>query len=229
MRLRVQLAMLVVGAWLIGGYASAESQPGVTATPAAVPNYTAAGLYDLANTYARAGKPGMAVLNYERARLLAPQDPDIETNLRRVREAAHIAAEQHPWFEPAVRLANPDLISWLGVIGVIILGANLIAGRLQFRYRWLRSGGATFGLLLIGLTAGNASLVWPKLHAAVVILPETPVRVSPVPLGEPLFVLPEAATVAIDAEHEGFVLIRTPEGRTGWISHANIARIVPAS
>ena len=33
------------------------------------------------NSYARAGKPGLAVLNYERAALLAPDDPDINANL----------------------------------------------------------------------------------------------------------------------------------------------------
>jgi hypothetical protein len=220
MRRASQLAMLVVGWWLLSGQVGAESQP-------VVPKYTAAGLYDLANSYAQAGKPGMAVLNYERARLLAPNDPDIETNLRRVREASHIAAEQHAWFEPELKIANPTLISWLGVIGVILVGVNLLAGRLHFKYRWLRSGGATIGLLLIGLTAGNAGLVWPKMHAAVVIFPDTPVRVSPVPLGDPLFVLPEAETVAIDAEHGGFLLIRTTAGRTGWISQTNVARIVP--
>jgi len=32
-------------------------------------------LYNLANAYARAGKPGLAVLNYERAKLLEPNDP----------------------------------------------------------------------------------------------------------------------------------------------------------
>ncbi len=51
--------------------------------------YSAAGLYNLANSYARAGKPGMAVLNYERARLLSPNDPDVEANLRFVRSSAH--------------------------------------------------------------------------------------------------------------------------------------------
>jgi len=47
---------------LAGGQSGAKSEEG----------YSAAGLYNLANSYARAGQPGMAVLNYERARLLAP-------------------------------------------------------------------------------------------------------------------------------------------------------------
>ena len=48
--------------------------------------YSAPALYDLGNFYARAGRPAMAVLNYERARILAPTDPDIQANLSQVRE-----------------------------------------------------------------------------------------------------------------------------------------------
>src|SRR3982074_279247 len=43
----------------------------------AQPGYSAPALYNLANAYARAGKPGLAVLNYERAKLLDPSDPDV--------------------------------------------------------------------------------------------------------------------------------------------------------
>ena len=54
------------------------------------PGYSADGLYNLANSYARAGKPGLAVLNYERADLLKPNDPDIEANLRYVLGPLHL-------------------------------------------------------------------------------------------------------------------------------------------
>ena len=58
--------------------------------------YSAPALYNLANAYARAGKPGLAVLNYERAKLLEPNDPDIDANLRHVREAAGLPPESPP-------------------------------------------------------------------------------------------------------------------------------------
>src|SRR5271154_658018 len=65
---------------------AAAAQPQLPAQPQ--PGYSASALYNLANSFARAGKPGLAVLNYERARLLDPKDPDIEANLRHVREAS---------------------------------------------------------------------------------------------------------------------------------------------
>lgn len=76
---------LLIVALSVFGYASRAAP----AQPAQAPaGYSAATLYNLANAYARAGKPGFAVLNYERAKLLDPNDPDIEANLNHVREAS---------------------------------------------------------------------------------------------------------------------------------------------
>src|SRR5271165_49786 len=94
----------------------------------AQPGYSAAGLYNLANSYARTGKPGMAVLNYERASLLAPNESDIDANLRYVRDSLRLASEPRSWFDRAVRVASPAVVSWMGVVGLTILGISLLAG-----------------------------------------------------------------------------------------------------
>lgn len=67
---------------------SALAAPSVAAPTGS--GYTAAALYNAANSYARAGKAGMAILYYERARLLAPNDSDIEANLRYVRASSRL-------------------------------------------------------------------------------------------------------------------------------------------
>ena len=97
MIVRAQLAALIIGVVVLGCQARAQPAEG---------GYSAAGLYNLGNAYARAGKPGMAVLNYERASLLAPNDPDIEANLRAVREPLHLRSESRNWFERAVVLGH---------------------------------------------------------------------------------------------------------------------------
>src|SRR6202011_968808 len=65
--------------------------------------YSAANLYNLANSYARQGKLGMAVLNYERASLLSPNDPDVEANLRYVRAASHVPEPPQSAFDRMAR------------------------------------------------------------------------------------------------------------------------------
>jgi hypothetical protein len=209
-------AVLIV--FLLSGSAAAESQPS---------GYSAAGLYNLGNSYARAGKPGMAILNYERARLLAPRDPDIEANLRYVRASAHLPAETPNILDDVASIASPMWISWLGVLGLTLVGASAIAAQLASRHRLLCGAAALLGATMVTLTAVDAMALLPRLHQGIVIAAAAPVRVSPVPMGDALFTLPEGEKVKITAEHEGFALIETRAGRMGWLTHSNLAPLVP--
>src|SRR6266850_8010150 len=91
-------ALLIVGLALWCGQTLAQPSQ---------PRYSAHGLYNLANSYARTGKPGLAVLNYERASLLAPDDADINANLEYVRASAHVPTEQRTRFSRLAQAANP--------------------------------------------------------------------------------------------------------------------------
>jgi hypothetical protein len=198
----------------------------VHAEPAQV-RYSAAGLYDLGNSYARQGKPGMAVLNYERANLLSPNDPDIDANLVYVRATEHLPAPSRSTFYGLARIASPFALSWIGVLGLMIVGGSALAAQLSSRHPWLRRTALLMGISMISLTACNAVALWPLLHEGVVITAMTQARVSPVPMGDSLFVLPEAETVKITAEHEGFFLVQSGAGRTGWVSRSNVVPVVP--
>lgn len=203
------------------------SQPAQTPQPPERPKYSADGLYNLANSYARAGQPGLAVLNYERAALLAPNDSDINANLEYVRAAAQVPPELRSRFARIAQAATPTLSAWIGVLGIALVGAGLLAKRIARRFRWLRAASALFGVTLIALAVSNAMLLWPRMHEAVILLNQTPARVSPVPMGDTAFVLREAETVTMTAEHEDFVLIRTRGGLSGWVARANLGAVVP--
>ncbi len=189
--------------------------------------YSADGLYNLANTYARAGKPGMAILNYQRAALLAPRDDDIETNLRTVQGSAGLPAQPRSWLERAATVASPALLAACILIGVLVVGSSALAARLTRRMRWLRRIGALGGFALLGLAAANAVIEWPKLHAAVVLVAGAPVRATPTLMGEALFELPEGETVKIIGEHEDFLFVQVKPAARGWISRASLAAVVP--
>ena len=195
--------------------------------PQAPAGYSAAALYNLANAYARAGKPGLAVLNYERAKLLDPQDPDIDANLQRVRDASGLRPVPAIGLERLVRIANPTAVSWMGVLGLMVAGLCMLAREVTPAHRGKLLAAALMGFCLVGVTLGSALAVWPTLHEAVVVGHAVPVRVSPTLIEEPIFTLPEAEIVGVRGEHEGFMLIRTGAGRTGWAPQANLALIVP--
>jgi hypothetical protein len=190
--------------------------------------YTASSLYNQGNAYARAGKPGLAVLNYERAKLLAPNDPDIAANLRRVRDTANLPSPPANRLETGLtRLMSPTLLAWIGMLGLAMTGISLLAHEVLPAHRGKLKVSALLGLCCLGVTLVSGAAVWPALHQAVVVGHAVPVRVSPVLIEETLFVLPEAETVSVRDEHDGFMLVKTSNGRTGWAPSANLALIVP--
>ena len=189
--------------------------------------YSSAALYNLANAYARAGKPGLAVLNYERAKLLSPNDADIDANLRHVRETAGVPPETRNGFERLAGIAEPRILAWVGLAGLIVAGAGALARRFYPRRRGMLLAATLVGICLLALAVANAIAIWPVMHEAVVIAHTAPARVAPVPIEEPLFVLPEAAIVRMRAAHDEFVLVQTQAGRMGWVPGASLAPIVP--
>jgi hypothetical protein len=189
--------------------------------------YSAAALYNLANAYARGGKPGLAVLNYERARLLDPGDPDLDANLRHVREASGLPPEPRNGFDRVAGIASPRILAWVGVLGILIAGVSALARRSYPRHRRKLFAATLLGVLLLGTTIGSGIALWPIVHEAVVVTHAAPVRVSPVTIEEPLFSLPEATIVRTSAEHDGFVLVQTHAGRQGWVQRTNLAPVVP--
>jgi len=88
-------------------------------------------------------------------------------------------------------------------------------------------GGILLGVALIALTASNAMLLWPRMREAVVLIDQTPARVSPASMGDTAFVLREAESVTMTAEHEEFILIRTDGGLSGWVARSNLGAVVP--
>jgi hypothetical protein len=213
------IPMLIAGLALWAGHAFAQPLQ---------PTYSADGLYNMANAYAQAGKPGLAVLNYERAALLAPDDPDINANLASVRASAHVPMKPRNRFVRLAQSTSPTSAAWLGVLGLALVGIGLVARRATSRFSWIPGGGILLGIALIALTASNAMLLWPRIHEAVVLVDQTPARVSPAPMADTAFVLREAESVTMTAEHEDFMLIRTGGGLSGWVSRANLGAVVPS-
>jgi hypothetical protein len=213
-----RIPMLIAGLALWAGQAFAQPSP---------PRYSADGLYNLANSYAQAGKPGLAVLSYERAALLAPDDPDINANLAYVRTTAHVFVKPRDRVTRLALAASPTSAAWLGVLGIALVGMGLVARKVARRFLWIPSGAILLGVALIALTVSSATLLWPRMHEAIVLVDQTPARVSPVPMADTAFVLREADSVTMTAMHEDFILIRTDGGLSGWVARANLGAVVP--
>jgi len=223
----VLVAALTLPLGLVTAPAAPVAQPSLRTLTTS--GYSAAAIFNQANTAARQGKTGPAILNYERALLLAPSDADIAANLHLVRAKAGLPDAPENWFARGLSFARPNTLAWLGSLGVMLAGLSLLLVRLQPQRRLAFRSLTIVGALLVATAIGSAITTWPLMNAAVVITSETPARSSPVLDAEPAFKLREGETVTVRAEHQGFTLVRTSAGRFGWVARTNLASVVPPS
>jgi tetratricopeptide (TPR) repeat protein len=219
------VAVLMLPIWLVTAHAAVGAQP--RGSSIATGGYSAAGLFNRANACAREGKSGLAILNYERALLLAPNEADIAANLHFVRAKAGLPDAPENWFTRSLRYARPNTLAWLGSLGLALAGMSLLLVRL-YPQRRLALRSLTFaGVLLVATAIGSAITMWPRINEAVVISREAPARIAPVSAAEAAFKLHEGETVTMRAEHQDFALVQTSAGRSGWVARADLARVMP--
>jgi tetratricopeptide (TPR) repeat protein len=202
----------------------------------ATDGYSSALLFDLANAYLRAGRLGEAILWYERARLLAPRDPDVQANLRQARRAANLPLppDGDAWSRLEER-ASPD--GWAGLASACLFLAAALAITARLGRAGIRSRGGGLGRLLsisvaaaLVLAAGAAMLAATRLRAfdrAVILGPDPALRVAPYEQATVSSALDPGELVRVERDHEGFRLVRTGDGRSGWVREAAAEPIVP--
>jgi hypothetical protein len=228
MRCKRLVGSLAVVLLCLGVCAELPAQPPADAQPTASADYSAAQLYNSANAYARSGNTALAVLTYERARVLAPADPDLRSNLRRVRESAGLPADTGSWFQEYGRFASPNTLYWIGIAGLVLGGGCLLARRRPARLRGTLLAGAVVGFAAVGASAFNAAATFTVLSESIA-LRQAPASVSPVAGADPLFQVPAADTVRVLDRHGGFELIRDSQGREGWVAASDLAAVVPGA
>src|SRR6266850_569357 len=117
--------------------------------------------YDLGNAYFRTGDFGSAILNYERALVLDPAQPEARANLQLARDQARALELARSWTETHLDFLTRDHFAWLAAAA--FWGAAAILGGLYFAQRraivWI------FALVLLGTIAAGAAFVVYQLEA----------------------------------------------------------------
>jgi tetratricopeptide (TPR) repeat protein len=179
--------------------------------------------YNLGNAYFKRQMYGRALLEYERARRLAPRDADIEANLEYTRERAKVPALGMPvWqrvlFAPSQILSTAELsllwasMWWGAWASIALLEIGGSAGA--------RIAAWTTGTAVVIVGASLAFHLWRyELSAdAVVTAPATAVaRFEPSAAGKEYFRLREGSIVNVRRTRQGWVQVSRPDGKRGWV------------
>lgn len=192
--------------------------------------------FNMGNAYFRINELPKAVLYYEKAKLLAPNDSEIQENLETVRQYTGDEIEAVPeffltrWRKAIVNLLPADtwgIISMVTFVALLVVAGFVVAARSVPVKRMAFSLGIILLLVSgISFSLGNARKKRVASHSsAIVFSPSVTVRSAPNQTGTRLFTLHEGTKVQIRDSTDVWYEIRIANGEVGWLKKENVSRI----
>ncbi len=192
--------------------------------------------YNLGNAYFQEGMTGKAILNYERALRLKPNDEAIIHNLRIARSQIVDRVEPLPrlffldWWHQFVQLQTVD--GW-AVVTIVSLSLLVLFAALFFvsRRRYMKNLCIGFVLLMLMsvlvsyIAADRQYHMVHEQQEAIVMVPRTVAKSSPGDRGIDLFIVHEGTRVIITNEVREWHEVRLANGNVGWIERSALERI----
>lgn len=187
--------------------------------------------FNMGNAYFRLDRLGQAILNYERALLLMPRDPDLRFNLGYARDQTVDALPQSEGFLAMVFFwldaLNLAELFWIFTVANIVFW-TLLSLRLFNRSEW--SYYAFLATVVLWIVLGTSfGVKWHQTKKdcrAVVLTKEVSVLAGPDTGDTVLFKLHEGTVVNHERSEDGWSLIRLPDKRRGWVKASVVGRVV---
>jgi hypothetical protein len=174
-------------------------------------------LHNLGNAEWQSGRPGPAILAWERAHWLNPFDLDTRINLRFGRKAAQIDAPDLAWYEVCSAWLPVNVWGWIGCVS-FWLAVAMIA--LPAALRWRRAdwhqGVAAAGFAVFLLTIPAICGVHTRSDLGIVLARDTPLRLTPTSEAQVLGRIPAGEMVRRERVRGGYVFVRNGSA-SGWI------------
>jgi tetratricopeptide (TPR) repeat protein len=183
-------------------------------------HWSASVFYDLGDAYFRVDDTGRAILNYERALALQPEQPEAEANLRFVREQSRALELTPNWAEAHLAFLTADQYAWIAAIA-FWAAAFVFAGLLFAKRRavvWIfvlvlllaLGGGSVFAISEFENGSGGRDL-------AIVTKGEVQARLATAENAGTVLVLPPGSEIKILSTRGAWSYAALPNELRGWI------------
>lgn len=194
---------------------------------------TAEVYYNLGNCYYKLNNTGRAILNFERAIKLSPNDEDIQHNLKLAEQKAVDRIQPVPQLEIITQWKN--FVSWQSAKGWKTFAAvSLWLAFLAFAayiFTGLKRFTAFSGVLLLILSVAFISLGFKQSsneqysNEAIVMVKSVNVKSAPDSNGNDIFTVHEGLKLKILDRVGQWHKIRLADGKTGWLESTSFSRI----
>ncbi|MEO6883867.1 MAG: tetratricopeptide repeat protein [Bacteroidia bacterium] len=189
--------------------------------------------YNLGNAYYKENKMAYAILNYERAKKLAPNDEDIRFNLNMAN--LHITDKVVPvptvffkqWWSDFRNLFSEKrwsifciafFFSFFIFLGLFFYFRSVIQKQIFFSLAVLMFIGSIFTFLL----AQQSYSILHTHNQAIIISPSVTIKSAPEEEGTQLFVVHDGTKVTIIEKNNLWTEIKLANGNVGWLKNSDI-------
>jgi tetratricopeptide (TPR) repeat protein len=192
--------------------------------------------YNLGNAYYKTKQYTLSILNYERAKLLAPDDEDIEFNLQVANQKVVDSIQELPgifivrWWNAIVNSQTTDTWAVISIFSFVVfltmLGFYFFAKTSEVKRITFWSGCFLIVFTIFSYTFAAKQKSRLVNHTyAIVMQPTVTVKSSPSETGTNLFVVHEGLKVRITDKLGDWVEIRLADGNKGWLLTESVERI----
>jgi tetratricopeptide (TPR) repeat protein len=192
--------------------------------------------FNLGNAYYQTGDYAHAILNYERAKKLAPNDEDIAVNLKFANQKTEDKIEAAPEMflvglqKKLVSLMDERSWSLLCIVS-FLLSLSFIALFITARNQFLKKAGFYLGgtaIVIFLATFFIAKCSYDALqqhNEAIVMAGAVTVLGSPAESSTKLFILHKGSKVVVKEENNGWLEVTIANGNVGWVKSDQVEKI----
>lgn len=185
--------------------------------------------YNLGNAYYRMEEYGQSILNYERARKMAPNSQIVKDNLALAKSKCTDNIEELPrlflldWIDSIVNIASPR--GWRTITAILVcmlcIAAVFFFVSHDYKIRKIMFIIGSILILLITFSAIDAAISAKRLSThnnAIITSPMVVVKGSPDAKSIDKFILHEGTKVTINDRQDDWWQIEIADGKNGWIN-----------
>lgn len=192
--------------------------------------------YNTGNAYYKLDDMPSAILYYEKARKLLPNDKDININIQFANLKIADKIEPQPelfisrWWHSFILALPVKTLAVLSTLffsgGFILLIAYLFAGAIILKKAFFYTGILAILIGIVSIFMANRQVDYFNTHhQAIIFSNSVVVKSSPDANAKPLFVMHEGTKVDIDQKNGNWIEIELSNGNTGWITLDNVKDI----
>ena len=182
--------------------------------------------YNLGNAEFRAGNPGRAMLEYERALALDPSHAEARGNLRLLRDQANSKLPERTWLDAAAGALSLDAWTLLAALAGWTVAFCLVV---PIALRRAMSAAVVFTMTLAIFVAAFAFVgVWhlaKDRDAGIIIAKHVEARLAPADRAGLAEVLPAGSRVRVLSERGDWTYCELPGKGLGWVPASAIERV----